>query len=144
MQCMDYCLNHNYFWYRDKYYQQVRGIAMGARFASRVANLFMDMWESDQIFQCSPPELKIYYRYIENIFFIWEGDMSSLEAFQQSLNANNKGIELTWHVGPKIINFLDFPNQGKFTYHQYSFQVYGQECHHRPWLYNIPRGQFVQ
>lgn len=80
---------------------------MGAWFAPSVANLFMDMWETEQIFQHRPPELKMYCRFIDYIFFIWEGDTISVEEFQQKLNHSNRGIELMWHTSSQKIAFLD-------------------------------------
>lgn len=47
---LDYCLSHNYFWYSGKCYTQVRGVAMGAKFAPLLANLFMSIWEDQFIY----------------------------------------------------------------------------------------------
>lgn len=66
----------------------------------------MDMWETEQIFQHGPPELKMYCPFIDDIFCIWEGDTNSLEEFKQKLN-DNRGIELTWLTSQHKIAFLD-------------------------------------
>lgn len=73
--------------------------------------------------------------------------MSRLEEFQQCLNANNKGIELTWHVSPQKNNFLDFEIEIKenslitsthFKSTDRNGYIPKNSCHHRPWLDNIP------
>ena len=42
-------LNTNYFAYRDKYYRQVRGGAMGSAFTQVLANIYMYEWEQNLI-----------------------------------------------------------------------------------------------
>ena len=42
-------LDNNYFAYKDKYYQQVRGGAMGSAFTQVLANIYMLEWEQDLI-----------------------------------------------------------------------------------------------
>ena len=38
---LDFCLGHNFFWFNGSFYSQCRGVAMGAKFAPSIANLFM-------------------------------------------------------------------------------------------------------
>ena len=42
-------LDNNYFAYKDKYYQQVHGGAMGSTFTQVLANIHMYEWEQDLI-----------------------------------------------------------------------------------------------
>lgn len=66
---LDFCLNHNYFWYNGSFYTQQRGVAMGANFAPSIANLFMAEWEDKVIFKEQRTELIFYKRFIDNLFF---------------------------------------------------------------------------
>ncbi|CAJ0946822.1 unnamed protein product [Ranitomeya imitator] len=49
MELLEYALFHNYFVFKDRYYLQKRGVAMGAAFAPSYANLFMGSWEHDYV-----------------------------------------------------------------------------------------------
>lgn len=44
LKSLEFCLAKNYFWYYGKFFLQVLGVAMGARFAPSVANLLMALW----------------------------------------------------------------------------------------------------
>lgn len=47
---LDFCLSHNYFWFNNKFFSQKRGVAIGAKFAPSIANLFMGEWEDKFVF----------------------------------------------------------------------------------------------
>lgn len=38
---LDFAMGQNYFWFGGSYYLQIRGVAMGARFAPSMTNFFM-------------------------------------------------------------------------------------------------------
>lgn len=54
---LDFCLSHNYFWYASHFNSQKRGVAMGAKFAPSITNLFMAEWEDKVIFKERGAEL---------------------------------------------------------------------------------------
>lgn len=103
------------------------GVAMGARFAPSVANLFMAliscgsprlpltngtsciyMWpavdtanhiqEEETVFGDCPSQLACYKRSIDDLIMIWEVDMLSLEAFMIRLNSKNINISFSWNI----------------------------------------------
>lgn len=45
IELLEFATKHNYFWFDQRYYLQQRGVAMGAKFALSLANLFMAKWE---------------------------------------------------------------------------------------------------
>ena len=150
---LNFCLLKNYFWYNKNFYLQQRGVAMGARFAPSVANLFMAHWEEETVFGNRPPQLLCYKQYIDDLIMVWEGDRISLQHFMDRLNANSKNIVLTWTVSCEKIAFLDleiFKSDNHLLTRNF-FKVTDRNgyiplssCHHRLWLCNIPRGQFVR
>lgn len=107
----DFCLNHNFFIFHDKFYLQTRGVAMGAAFAPTYANLFMGWWEANYVFsdQMSPyvQYISHWFRYIDDLVFLWSGDMTSLTEFLCRLNDNNLNIKLTHIISEKSLDFLD-------------------------------------
>ncbi|XP_040212329.1 uncharacterized protein LOC120943214 [Rana temporaria] len=153
LDCLKFCLLRNYFWFNKEFFLQQCGVAMGARFAPSVANLFMAHWERDVVFQDRPHQLRCYRRYIDDLIMVWEGDLPSLQLFMDKLNSNTKNIVLTWTVSHDKINFLDleiFKSDNVLLTKNY-FKTVDRNgyiplssCHHRLWLCNIPRGQFVR
>ena len=153
LDCLKFCLLRNYFWFNKEFFLQQCGVAMGARFAPSVANLFMAHWERDIVFQDRPHQLRCYRRYIDDLIMVWEGDLPSLQLFMDKLNSNTKNIVLTWTVSHDKINFLDleiFKSDNVLLTKNY-FKTVDRNgyiplssCHHRLWLCNIPRGQFVR
>lgn len=87
LDAIEFCLAKNYFWYDNKFFLQILGVAMGACFAS-VENVFMALWEEETIFNNRSTQLKCYFRYIDYLIIIWEGNMTSLQMFMSKLNGN--------------------------------------------------------
>lgn len=47
LELLDFAMTHNYFWHDGAYYLQIKGVAMGAKFAHSMANIFMSKWEEE-------------------------------------------------------------------------------------------------
>ncbi|CAF3959531.1 unnamed protein product, partial [Rotaria sordida] len=98
-------LDTNCFAYKNKYYQQKRGGAMGSAFTQVFANIYMLEWEKDLIeHQISKHE--IYGRYIDDIFMTMNEPFDELtkkldEAQQKDVNIK---IKPTIH---ESVHFLD-------------------------------------
>ncbi len=60
-------LDTNCFAYKDKYYQQIEGGAMGSAFTQVLANIYMFEWEQDLITH-QDKNKEIYGRFVK-IFF---------------------------------------------------------------------------
>lgn len=67
LKALDLAMSHNFFWHDKEYFRQVKGVAMGAKYAPSAVNLFMSFWESEAIYQTNIPELRLYKRYIDDI-----------------------------------------------------------------------------
>lgn len=97
LQCLEFCLTKNYFWYDRQFFLQTMGVAMGAKFAPSVANLFMALWEESSIFHDRPGQLVCYKPYIDALIMVWEGNTDSLEAFLLRLNTTTKNLSHLEH-----------------------------------------------
>ncbi len=73
--CNDVC--HAGQWYR-----QVRGVAQGVSWAPAIANLFMMGFDA---IVNNFPEVRRYWRYIDDVCIIWQGTSPRLLAMQQEL-----------------------------------------------------------
>ncbi|XP_040183666.1 uncharacterized protein LOC120916795 [Rana temporaria] len=152
-KCLEFCLKFNYFWHNQIYYKQAIGIAMGAKFAPSIANAFMAQWEESAIYEHMPAELILYKRYIDDVIILWNGNKASLEHFMETLNKNEKNIKLVWKIDTKEVDFLDLnvSLEGNRIITKTYFKTVDtnsylsvESCHHKPWLYNIPKGQLVR
>ena len=70
-------LKNNLFEFDQKAFKQVRGTAIGTTFAPPYAILFMADLE-EKILNAFEEKLMIWWRYIDDIFFIWEHGEESL------------------------------------------------------------------
>lgn len=153
MELLDFSMAHNHFWHNNKHYLQTRGVAMGAKFAPSMANLFMAKWEEDIVFCDKPSQLVLWRRFIDDVLFIWDGDSESLSNFLLSLNGNDRGIALTYEASSVQIHFLDLLItivDGRITTSTFfkstdrnSF-IPLNSCHHQSWLSAVPKGQFLR
>ena len=99
-------LKNNIFQFNEKTYKQKRGTAIGTKFAPPYSILFMADLEEKLLEQA---DLKpfIWWRYIDDIFFIWEHGEESLKEFIDKINSAHPTIKFTAEWSEKSINFLD-------------------------------------
>jgi len=94
--------NSNYFKYGSTVYKQLDGIAMGCNAAVHFANIYLDSF--DQHFA---PLFKFYRRYIDDLFFIFEGPEFMLQSIFNRMNAFIPDIHLSFHFSTVSVDFLD-------------------------------------
>ena len=89
----------------EKTLKQKRVTAIGAKFAPQYSILFMVKLEEEIL---SEIELKPYlwWRYIDDIFFLWEHGEEKLQKFIEYLNEKNRTIKFTAECSQTSINFL--------------------------------------
>ena len=90
----------------EKTLKQKRGTAIGTKFAPPYSILFMAELEEEIL---SEIELKPYlwWRYIDDIFFLWEHGEEKLKEFIEHLNEKHPTIKFTAEWSQTSINFLD-------------------------------------
>ena len=153
LRSLAYGLQHNYFWHKSEYFRQLNGVAMGAKYAPSVANIYMAEWEETAIYNDSPDSLIVYKRFIDDCIVLWKGDDTSLKQFFEKLNKNGKNIKLTYTISDKIIQFLDL--EISLEYQKISTKTFFKpvdrnsyiptdSCHYDPWLINVPKGQLTR
>lgn len=106
LELLDTCLNTNDFMFDDKYFIQLCGTAMGKTFAPHLANIYMLKFDhlARTGFHIRP---LLYYRFLDDIFFIWPGTRAELAQFHSYLNTVIEGITITMSVRQQTIEFLD-------------------------------------
>ena len=103
---MNHVLTKNNFTFLDKHYLQVHGTAMGTRMAPSMACLFMGKLE-ERMLASAPCQPWIWWRYIDDIFFIWTSDEESLTRFIDHMNSFHRTIKFTSEYSTTETHFLD-------------------------------------
>ena len=99
-------LKNNIFEFDEKTFKQKRGTALGTTFAPPYAIVFMPDFEEKMLdsFEKKP---MIWWRYIDDIFFIWEHGEESLKVFIEQVNMFHSTIKFTAEYSKEGVNFLD-------------------------------------
>jgi len=94
------------FFYNDKLYQQIDGVAMGSPLGLTLANFFLTNIEN-KIFEALHDFYpKLYLRYIDDIFAVFE-DEYSCTSFLNLLNAQHQNIKFTVEHVSNTLVFLN-------------------------------------
>ena len=87
-------------------FKQIQGTAIGTKMAPAYAILFMS--ELEETFLASSP-LKpfVWWRYIDDIFMIWQHGEEKLKHFLKEFNNSHPSIKFTSNYSQEKIDFLD-------------------------------------
>ncbi|XP_065672126.1 uncharacterized protein LOC136089953 [Hydra vulgaris] len=99
-------LSNSTFSFGDKHYHQLTGTSMGTRVAPCYANLFMGRLD-EQITNQFPNHITFYRRFIDDIFFIFQGPIEVLDQICNYMNTIHPTIKFTFNHSATSINFLD-------------------------------------
>lgn len=101
-----YSLKNNDFTFNNEWFLQISGTAMGKKFAPNYANIFMASWEKEALDKCSKQPL-CYFRYLDDIFIIWQHSEADFNDFFNTLNNHHPTIKLKSTISSESISFLD-------------------------------------
>lgn len=106
LQLLRINLTKNDFEFDEKYFLQIKGTAMGKRFAPAYANIFMAEWETKVLALC--PKKPIHYlRYLDDIFGIWVDSESDFKLFLNILDNFDPSIRIKHTQSYDSVDFLD-------------------------------------
>lgn len=88
---------------------KVKGTAMGCPYAPEMAVLFMALFEDKFIFNQNPYSQNVisWYRYIDDIWCLWEGTNEQLSHFFEWLNNRHADIKFSMTKNKSHLTFLD-------------------------------------
>ena len=89
----------NNFSFNEEHYLQIQGTAMGTRMAPSYANLFMAKLEQD----LARPHT--WWRYIDDIFAIWQHGRESLTTFLEQINSFHPSIKFTAETSTQQVEY---------------------------------------
>ena len=97
---------NNMLEFNGRFYHQIRGTAIGTKCAPPYSILFLADLEEKLLrsYDCKP---SVWWRYIDDVFFIWTHGEEELQKFIDYLNASHHSIKFTAEWSRESINFLD-------------------------------------
>lgn len=106
LQLLEINLTKNDFLFNGEYFLQIKGTAMGKKFAPAYANIFMAYWEKEALAKCPKKPLH-YLRYLDDIWGVWGYSIEDFEEFMEILNSHDPSIKLKHITHHQSIDFLD-------------------------------------
>lgn len=106
LKLLEINLTKNDFEFDSKFHLQIKGTAMGKKFAPSYANIFMASWEQRALasFHLKP---FAYFRFVDDIWGIWTHGMEEFRKCTHHLNHQQKSIKITFETNSLEVNFLD-------------------------------------
>ncbi|PIK43913.1 hypothetical protein BSL78_19243 [Apostichopus japonicus] len=98
--------NKKKFTFMDKHYLRRHETAMGTRMAPSFACLFMSSLEEHMLSTATYRPL-IWWRYIDDIFFVWTSDADSLLTFIKHEHSFYSTVKFTSDYSHQQVNFLN-------------------------------------
>ncbi|XP_072023472.1 uncharacterized protein [Amphiura filiformis] len=89
---LSFCLSTTYFVFREKYYQQKNGCAMGSPCSPLVANAYMEYFEK-RAFSSAPHPPRMWVRYVDDTFCVIK--TSHVDEFTDHINSQDNNIKFT-------------------------------------------------
>lgn len=106
LKLLEINLTQNDFEFDSKFYLQVKGTAMGKKFAPSYANIFIADWEQTAL-AASALKPYAYYRFLDDIWGVWTHSMEDFFAFITHLNTHQESIGVKYSLDRSEVNFLD-------------------------------------
>lgn len=103
---LELIMKNNDFQFNNELFLQIFGTAMGKSFAPNLANLYLIDFDKQAMngFRIKP---SLFYRFLDDIFFVWTGTRDELKEFETFLNSIIPNIKITLTVSDTEVNFLD-------------------------------------
>ena len=115
--------------FNDQWFLQTSGTAMGKKYAPSFANIFMANLEDEVLHKAKCKPLAMF-RFIDDIFFIWNHSMDELTGFINLFNTHDNSIKIDCNINETSVDFLDvtiFKGSGFSNHNILDTKVYFKE-----------------
>lgn len=114
LNLLELILKNNDFKFNNEYFLQTCGTPMGKVMGPALANLYLIDFDYKAMhgFKIKP---LLFFRYLDDIFFIWTGTLADLKEYENYLNSLIPGIKLNLTYSETSCNFLDVNVYKKIT-----------------------------
>ena len=106
IELAEFVLKNKCFEFNDRFRKHKEGTAIGTKFASAYAIIFMAALE-EEILEIPIKKLWLWWRHIDNIFMIWHHWENELKQFIDKLNKFNPTIKFTCDYSRERVHLLD-------------------------------------
>ena len=128
----EFVLKNNSFKFNSNVNYQISGTVNGMKFVPLYTCIYMNYIE-DQFLKNEQIQPWIWFRYIDDIFFIWTASEKELDDFLERLNNFHPNLKFTHERSREEINFLDVTvrvNHGEFITNLYCKPTDGHQYLH--------------
>lgn len=105
LKLLEITLKNNDFTFNGEWFLQKVGTAMGKTYAPGLADLYLKKLDKMATSYRIPP--LFYFRFLDDIHFVWTGSIEELLVFENYLNTLIPGIRIAFNYSAHEINFLD-------------------------------------
>ncbi|KAL5468990.1 hypothetical protein EMCRGX_G030153 [Ephydatia muelleri] len=105
-ELLDLITKNNVFGFDGEFYIQTKGVPMGNIMAPSYSGIFMGELET-RLIDLQSDKIKLWVRYIDDIFVAWQGTQTDFDNFVQQCNKLHTSIKFTSECSTTEINFLD-------------------------------------
>lgn len=102
LDLLELSLEGNDFIFENEWFRQILGMAMGNPCAPSAADLFLE-----KIDRAAMLVVLLYFRFLDDIFFLWPGTLEQLTEFNNFINTLIPNISITFTAEHQQIDFLD-------------------------------------
>ena len=106
LRLLELTLNNNDFEFNGQFYLQTCGTAMGKTYAPGLADIYMQEIDEGATTGYFIKPL-LFYRYLDDIFFVWTGSEDELMEYERYLNNLVDGITIKLCYSAVSVDFLD-------------------------------------
>jgi len=106
LELLELSLTRNDFEFEGQYFLQIKGTAMGKRFAPAYANIYMAQWEETVFPKCEKVPFS-YFRSLDNVWGLWVYSKQDIDTFLGVLNSHHASIKVSAVFQERAIEFLD-------------------------------------
>jgi len=128
IELLECCVNNSYFQEKDRFFSQNDGLPMGSSFSPLIANIYME-WFEERAIESATQKPKLWLRYVDDTFILWDKNDDELQDFLQHLNSLRPSIKFTMEKEENNrLPFLDVMVKKKTT----TFKLQFTENRHTP------------
>ena len=106
LEAVEICLECNHSVFKDNFFLQIHGTAMGPKNACSYADLAIGELDRKAKF-CGPIKPALWWRYRDDIFDLWQQGLPALEEFTQYINSLYPTIKFELVFSESRLNVLD-------------------------------------
>ena len=99
LQFLQLTLTRNDFLFDKSFFLQICGCAMGRKYSPAYADIYLADWEESALLKC-PSRPLLYYRYLDDIFGLWDKSEAEFNHFIHILNSHHPRIRLKHTLHP--------------------------------------------